>query len=429
MDVANLDDMEDYEEEPKKKSRWKRNLLIFIIVTPLLFGVYLYGNNKNFKKKVNTRLTKMPGFIGEYFRNNPTEAEKNEKIDYLSNYYIGLDSEAAADKIYIIKKEDEKLYVDLIRNMNAISSTKTEDIVLKIRNLELRKDLLISVYDQAKEDEEDMFFKEVARIERQDLSNTIMEIDRRFTDRNFIKVLGEVRDNKMGEILYYVDYDIRNHILNSFDNSKRISIENMIYEKAREESTLIDIAKLYETKPVDVILPVIGNTDNYSIEKLGVIYNNMSVVKSAELLSNIDDEEFIENILTAIKTEEKLKKLNTGTTRDISKAMEFFNDYTGKINNLVKVYEKMTPSKIADIVEKMIANEETISYFEFSSQENYNISDNKIIIDVLSKMRNQTLSKVLDTMDADIASKVTQALAKPKEIIEEVKLEDEGQLN
>lgn len=431
MEVANIDDFDEDETEIKKKkpSKWKRNLLITVIVVPLLSGVYLYNNNKGFKENVNKKLAKLPGVAGEYFRNNPTEAEKREKVDYLANYYVGLDSEAAADKIYIIKKEDEKLYVDLIRTMNGISTSKTEDILLKVRNLELRKDLLVSVYDQAKEEEKDLFLQEVSRIERQDILTSVMEIDRKFTDREFVKVLGEVRDDKLGEILYYVDYDIRNHILNSFDNKKRMDVENIIYARASEDSTLADIAKLYDTKPVETIIPIIGNTETYSIEKLAVIYNNMSAMKSAEVLSSIEDDKFIEELLTAVKRQESLDKKSTGLTRDISHAMEFFNDYNEKIKNLVSVYEKMAPKNVANIVEKMIKNEETISYFEFTAGENYNISDKKIVIDVLSKMKNQKLSKVMDVMNTETAAVVTQALAKPKDIVKEVRIENEGQLN
>lgn len=388
--------------------------LISLIVIPLSIVSLIYNSNKTFKNNVNNLLSKMPGIVGEYFRNYPTETERNEKISYLSSHFIALDSNIAADKLYIIKKDDEKLYVDIIRGMNSISVSKTEDIVVKVRNMELRKDLLFSIYDEAQKEENERFLSEVARFEKQDILTSLLETEKRFADREFLKIIGEVKEDKLGEILYYIDSDIRSYILDTFKEDKKTLIEGIIYEKTNEVNTLVDIAKVYETKPIDVAINAIGNTDNYSQYKLGVIYKNLSILKSAELLSNIKDEEFIEGLFASIMREEELTKSDTNITGDISKAMEFLNEYGNKIKDLVAIYEKMSPEKVAKIVEQMMKNTNTITSFELSVDEVYELSDSIIIVDVLSKMKNQTLSKVLDFMEPDKASQITRLLAKPK---------------
>lgn len=389
-------------------------LLICLIAVPLAIVSIIYNSNKSFKNNVNSLLTKMPGVVGEYFKNYPTETERNEKISYLSSHFMNLDSNIAADKLYIIKKDDEKLYVDIIRGMNSISVSKTEDIVVKVRNMELRKDLLFSIYDEAQKEENERFLSEVARFEKQDILTSLLETEKRFADREFLKIIGEVKEEKLGEVLYYIDPDIRNYILDTFKEGKKTLIEGIIYEKTNEVNTLVDIAKVYETKPIDVAINAIGNTDNYSQYKLGVIYKNLSILKSAELLSNIKDEEFIEGLFASIMREEELTKSDTNITGDISKAMEFLNEYGNKIEDLVAIYEKMSPEKVAKIVEKMMQNTNTITSFELSADEVYELSDSIIIVDVLSKMKNQTLSKVLDFMEPDKASQITRLLAKPK---------------
>lgn len=411
MDITNI------EEETKKGNKRSKTIVIIIltlVVVPLAIMTLIYNNNKSFENRINAMLTKMPGIMGEYFRNSPTESEKDEKIDYLANYFVKLDSNIAADKIYIMKKDDEKLYVDLIRSMNSISAPKAEEIVLKVRNIELRKDLLFSAYDEAREDEKGQFLSEVSRIERQDTLTTVLEIEKKFSNREFLKVLNEVRNDKMGEILYYIDFDIKSYVLDTFESDKRTVIEGIIYEKTNEANMLIDIAKLYETKPIDIAVKAIGNTENYSIQKLGTIYKNLSVLKSAELLSNIKDEKFIEELFTAIMREEELTKSGTNITRDISQGMEFLNEYQAKIKDLVIIYGKMSPDKVAKIVEKMMNNNTTITSFELNTEEIYELSDRVIIVDVLSSMKNQTLSKVFDFMEADKASQITQLLARPK---------------
>lgn len=404
--------------QKNKKDNKLAKIIIIVIVSliaiPLAIISLIYNNNKSFKNNVDNLLTKMPGVVGEHFRNYPTEIERNEKISYLSSYFINLDPNIAADKMYIIKKDDEKLYIDIIRGMNSISMAKTEEIIVKVRNMELRKDLLFSVYDDAQKEEQERFLTEVSRFEKQDLLSSLLETEKRFSDREFLKIVSEVKTDKLGEVFYYIDSDIRNFILDTFNESKRMVIEGIIYEKTSEVNTLVDIAKVYETKPIDVAIAAIGNADNYSQYKLGIIYKNLSVLKSAELLSNIKDEKFIEELFASIIREEELTKSDTNITSDISRAMEFLNEYGNKVKDLVAIYEKMSPEKVAKIVEQMMQNTNTITSFELSSEEVYELSDSIIIVDVLSKMKNQTLSKVLDFMEPDKASQVTRLLARPK---------------
>jgi flagellar motility protein MotE (MotC chaperone) len=398
-----------------KISRIISIVIISIVLVPLGITILIYSTNKNFKNNTNKMLSKMPGMIGEHFSNYPTEVEKDEKINYLSKHYIDLDPSVAADKMYIIKKDDEKLYIDILKEMNNISNSKTEEIVLKVRNMELRKDLLFSIYEEAQEEEKEQFQLEVNRIERQDILTSLLEIEKKFSDREFLKVLSEVKTDKLGEILYYVDSDISAYITNTFKESKKTSIEGVINEKTNEINTLIDVAKVYETKPLDMSIETIGNTEAYSLDKLGTIYRNLSILKSAELLSNIKDEKFIEDLFAAIIREEQLTKSETNITSDISKTMEFLNEYSNKVNNLVMIYEKMAPDKIAKIVEKMMQNTNTITSIEINSENIYELSDRTIIVDVLSKMKNQTLSKVFDYMEPDKASQITRLLARPKD--------------
>lgn len=402
----------------KEKNNTGKKVAIILFVTFILVPIgiitIIYKNNKNFQTDVNNILSKMPGVIGEHFKNLPTEDERNAKIIYLANYFLSLDTSVASDKIYIIKKEDEKLYINIIKEMNDISSKKTEEIVVKVRNTELRKDLLFSIYEDAQKDEEEKFMEEVSRIEKQDILITLIEVEKKYSDREFLKILKELKNEKLGEILYYSQIDYREYILNTLSSEKRMKIEGYIFEKDNEINKLVELAKLYETKPIDIALNAIGNNDNYEMEKLAIIYRNLSVMKSAELLSNIKDEIFVEELFSAIIRYEQLRKSDLNITSDINKTMEFINEYNLKIKDLVTIYEKMSPKKVADIINKMIENNDTITVLELNSEEIVQLSDSTIIIDVLSLMKNQTLSKVLDYMEPEKASQVTRLLAKPK---------------
>lgn len=409
-----MDDMKQKNTTKKKEGlKIAIILLISVIVTPLIIFSIIYNSNREFKNSANEILSKMPGALGGYFSNYPTEEEKKEKIEYLGKHYISLDTSAAVDKLYIVKKEDEDLYINLVKEMNEISTSKTEEIAIKIREMELRKDLLYSTYEEAREEKEEGFLNEVARFENQDIISSIEEIEKKFSDKTFLKILDEIKTDRISELLYYVDIDIRNYILDTFKDNKKDDIQKTISKKTREENNLIDIAKLYQTKPMEESIKLLGNTENYSINQLAIIYKNLSNIKSAILLSNIKDDEFIESLFVEIKKQDIIMDSQENTTENISKAIDFLNDYNKKIENLVGVYEKMESTQVAGIVEKMIDDVSTTTSLELNGEEVYAISDRLIILDVLSSIKNQTLSKILDSMEADKASKIISLLAQP----------------
>lgn len=409
MDSANINETE----KRSPKLRFLIILLIVLLLIPISILTLFYNLNQTFKRNANEFLSKMPGAVGNYFANIPTEMERREKIQYLSEYYLELDPNTAAEKIYILKKDDEKLYVELIKSMNSISFTKTEEIINRIRNMELRKDLLFSVYEEVLKEEEEKFLSEVTRIENQDIILSIREIENNYSDRDFLRVLEEVNIDTLGEILYYVDSDLQDYILSSFNHSKKNAILSVINRKTKEIIDLEEIAKVYETKPIDVAIDILGNTDTYSMDELAIIFSNLSVLKSSEILSNVEDENFIQDLFSSIIRYEGLRNSELNITQNISKGIEFFNEYSEKINDLVMIYDKMSPERVAKIVESMIGNTNPIASLELEEENILEISDRDIIIDVLSKLRKQNQSRILDYMEPETASHLTRLLASP----------------
>lgn len=414
MDLVDINESDNIDNK-NKKVNIKVILLVVFVIIPLLIGIIFYNVNIDFKNNVNGLLSKMPGSFGQYFKGTPTEEERLERIDFLADHFIKLEPSVAADKIYIIKKDNQKLYSDIIRGMNRISSEKTEEVVLRVRDIEMRKDLLASIYEEAIEDNKNNFSSEVSRVQGQSVNITVQEIERKFSSKEFLKILKNVSSEKMGEILYYTDPDIRNYIMDAFDLERRMRVELEISKIASEKDAMYDLAKYYETKPIEEMISTLGSTNIYDYSKLATIYRNMSVVKSAEILSEIEDDEFIEELFTAILVEDSLMGSENQLTRDISRTMEFVNEYKDKILKLVKVYGEMRPSHVGEIAEEMMENDETVTIFDFNLEETYELSDKVIIIDILSEVKRDQLSEILNSMKVDKAAKLTELLAKPKE--------------
>ena len=410
--------MENLELEKKKRPRkWLILVTVFIII-PLAILSLIYFNNVIFRSRVNNLLGKLPGVTGEYFRTIPTEEEREDKKLFLADYFLSLDPKIAADKLYIVKKDDERLYSEIVRLMNSKAPSKTEEIIKLIRNMELRKDLLFSIHDEIQEEKRSQFMEEVNRLESQDLLLTINEIENWIEmDSAFEEKLPDLialmDESRAADILFYIDEGIKDGILYSLSNDKKTSLESKISEKMIKQNNLIDLAAFYELKPVEVAIEEIGNTENYSVDELALIYKNLSVLKSGEILSKLDDDDFIQDLFTSIRRIEDLMGEEASITNEISKSIQFLTEYNRKIDDLVLVYEKMNPDRVAKIVEQMIDNNATVTALEINSEPVLEISDASIAIDVLSRMKNKSVSNIMNYISTDKASRLTQLLAKP----------------
>lgn len=415
--MENIEKME-IEQQNNKRGKRKWVIILTAIVLPILILSLLYFNNMSFKLRVNNLLSRVPGGIGDRFKTLPTDFDSQEKKAFLADYYLSLEPADAADKLYIIKKDDEQLYSEIIRLMNSNSSSKTGEIITLVRSLESRKDLLSSIYDEVQAEKEKQFQGEVSRLESQDLTLTIHEIENRYEKEADFKerlpqILSQMNENRVVNILFYIEDGLRGEILNKLDRDLKARLDNKLVSKNMERNNLISLASFYEAKPSDELLDEIGNSEKFSFEELGIIYKNLSILKSAEVLSQIEDDGFKEQLFTAIRREEELTGEESSVINDISRAVQFMTEYNSKIDDLVSTYNRMSPDRVARIVEKMMENEDTVTSLEINSEPLYEISDATIIVDVLSRMNNKTLSNIMDNMKTDNASKLTQMLARP----------------
>lgn len=393
-------------------------ILLVALITVALLGILIYRNNKTFKIKVNDFLSKIPGSIGRKFEENAVDGDSKEKLLELSNYYLGLNTDNAADKIFALKLQNESLFDSIIKSMNSVSSGKTEEILKRVRELELRKDSIGSLYNELEEESLNKINEQVSRFEGMETFIVINEIEQRLKiDKEFANELPYIMNNldekKASEILYYSKADIREKILLQLDENKRSKLDALILKKESEENKYADIAYLYDTKSIEDSIEEIGNTENYTIEELAKIYSNLNIVKSAEILSAVNDEEFIEELFNHIRMEEELKRPEEPLTLQLSEAMQFVSEYNKKVKELARVYEKMSPDRVALIVENMMENEDTVTSLEIDSEPVYKISDATIIMDVLSQMKKKTVSKVMNNMSTSKSSILSQKMVEP----------------
>jgi len=406
-------------QKDKKKSGIIKTVVLFILFflgIPLSILTVLYLVNDDVNNAVSDYLREAPGIVGEYFNKYPTEVEKNDKEIFLAKYYLSLDKESATDKLYIIKKDDELLYNNVIKRMNGISSSKTSEIIKLVRNIELRKDLLFNIYEEIIDEYETQLVDDVKRIEQMDINIAINEINNMIKNNTsnedtISSIFERLDEEKATEILYFLEPDISAKIMSTLRSDRRQTLETLLYEKAEDENKLKALANLFEAKNTQEAFEEIGNTDNYDLDQLALIYMSMDVKKASEILVYNTDEEFIRELFTNIEKQERLRGIEQSVTPNIAKAMSFINQYSERVNELVALYEKMDAIEAAGVVEKMLANKDKVSSLNINENSLFEISDSSIIIDVLKEMKKQSVSDILSNLESKKAAEITRILA------------------
>lgn len=410
----------------KKKKRGKVIyilLTLFILILIILSVlVLLYFTNEDFKSTIEGYKDKTEpfwekiSFWNDKSSSNLNESEISQKKEDIAEYYIqrGMD---AAYELYAIKTKDELLYSDIVKIMNQKSSSITSKLIKEIRNLDDMDDILTSIYNKIMDEDQSEIIDEARRLENMDIISAIDEIKLMMENKhlfieNINDILANMRDESVCNILYYMDEETRREIYSVLDEDLRSRINYMIKDKDRRYNELVDIARLYEDKPIDVLLYDIGNTETYDMDELAVIYSNLSILKSGEVLSRVNDDAFVQDLIETIREEEKLRKKDS-IVADINRIVQFIDEYNTRIDELVYLYENMEPNKAAAILENMLENSSTLSQFTLESEPVYEVTDSSVVLDVFRNMRKNSAAKILNYMKNENVTKLTQMLASP----------------
>ncbi|KNF08815.1 hypothetical protein CLPU_5c01220 [Gottschalkia purinilytica] len=404
----------------KRPFKIKSILLTVFILIPLAIMTLLYFASDTFRDKANGVLKNAP-IIGGIISKYPTKTEVNDKELSIARYYIEeLDKESAADKLYIIKKDDAKVYDTIIKKMNTVSSKKTQDIVKEIRNLELRKDLVSTLYEEIQTEKDKKVKAKASNLESMGTRAAIHEImDRTSIEEGELeKIFTYLSNNAAVEILHYIDGGTRSEImykLSNIDMKRKNELQGLLNEKRRKEEELEisaqNLAKVYGVKDPIKASEEIANTEKLSMDVLTRLYMNLDPKKSAEILVHSKDEKFNNELFESIISLEELRGVDQSVTVDITNVMNFLQDYNKKIDDLVVLYEKMTPDNAAKAIEKLLENKQEVTVFSIKEESGYKLSDHKIAMEILKKMKKPKVSKILGNLEPAKVAQITRVLA------------------
>lgn len=425
MSQAEQENQNPIEEKEKKEKKEKKPLKIGKLIITLLMvtiiipvGVFfaLYNLNEDFNKSATKILRQMPAPFNNIGRNDVEKLDElREKVMVVSDYYLTLDPEQAAEKLANVKNSDEELYYNIVQAMREKSSRKTENIISKVQVIDLRNDTLEEIYkeiDQSKAEELKTRVEQVTALDDYYAMKFIKEnyLDAGAIDE-LVTLLKQIDNQKVAYWMYFMNPADQVEIMNKIDRPYKNALRTILYDMKSKDDNLMNKANVFEVKDLDTTLSEIGSAEFYPVEDLAVIYSNLSLTKSSEILKNVSDEEFKKNLLESISKREKLTSDSNKIAENLEKTLDYLQEYDKKIQELADIYNRMTTAEVVKIVEKMMINDQRLEYFDMNGIEGIELTDEKIILDILDKLGKTKVSEIINQLDTRKATELTRKLA------------------
>lgn len=392
--------------------------MVFIMVPILILGA-IYYTNENAKMEMNKYLSKFPGKIGEYFKTYPTKEELNYQIESIAKYLVQIDSNRAIDKLILIKNKDETIYNNIIKSMFKFDSTKTKDILENIRKNSIKTNILISTLQQIENEKESeienqaKFYESLSTITAINKINSSLNT-KSLTYYNLSKIFESMKMEKAVNLLRYLDPDIQSKILNNFASSQnKYEIETKLSTLKDKEIKLKNLANIYSIENPTNLIKTIGNTDTYNMEELTVIYRNIGVLKSAQILSYIENDDFVFELINNIKEKEILINGEDFLTSDILKGIKIYKQFNNNIKELTAIYEKMNENKIAELIKRMLRNGSEPIKYTLDNGQVVSFTDEDIALSILKNFSQRKVATILSYLDNNLSSEISKKLAMP----------------
>ena len=400
-------------------------ILVAIIIVPFVFwgmGSVFSGGNTNNVAKINNKNISTQDFI-EFVNNsriNPNELKKNINNNVLEEILTQLISlkliKMEIESIGLILSE-ENLYNKITKDKNFkddnenFSRIKYEKFLLennisaieferKIKDSELQKNLFNYVIGGIKSPSfltKNLILQDTKEIELNYINLEEM-YKKEFSDNEISKY---INDNREDLKLDFIDLSYVKLTPEKITNNKEYSTEffkllDEIENNIANENTIENVIKKYDLDPnrinnvknnknEDSIVNEIYNKRNLS--KVNLIdmdeyYLLYEIKNSRKILPDINDKEFVDNVIEKIKN---LEKFNFN--KEILKKIETDNFSNEDFNNI---------SKSSDDIKKItIKSKDDNSFFNVDSLNLlYNLPENDFVL-IVDNKKNVYLTKII----------------------------------
>lgn len=408
--------------EKKKKGGGGKillTLLIIFIVVPLLGAGATYFLYPPFKVAANNVLSNLPGPVGSYFSNMPTEQETSDKINSISEYLLKVDTDRAVDKLSLIKKDDSAMYDSIVKTMLRINPNATKAIIEALRANSLTNDAASTTLEQIKKDQEEDYTKKAKFLEGLSVNTAVEEVN--FIVSNSVNGYREVAKTMdymdpiiAAKIMEKLPPDIFKKINLAMAEEKGALVRTEMTNRKSNIQSLGNTAQILSSQDVTKLVDTLGNTNTYKMDELAIIFINLGPIKAGKVLSGVEDDKFVNEVISAIKEKRIEDTGKDEITKDILKTLKIYKEFDDNVNELVTVYDKMKTDVVAVNITTLMKNNSSPKTYTLDNGENIVITDEDLALAILSKFSQKKIGDILSAVDDALSSELTRKLALPK---------------
>lgn len=295
-----------------------------------------------------------------------------------------------------------------------MDAAKTEQILERIREASIKKDVLMSTLEQIRKDQMEDLKKKAKHYESLSLPDAVIEIQNQLMGggisyKDMARIIEYMNEQNAAKILKNLDGEIAVNLLSRFESpEKSKKIEELMQKLGSEEQKLVSIAQVYNEKKPEELIEEIGNTQKYKLDELAVIYRNMHVSQSAQVLAQVEDKDFISQLFNKMKMDERLASGESGITDDLARVIKIHQDYNKKVNELVKIYSQMDARRAGEVIAELFKSSNAVQRYTLNNGETVVITDQDLSIDILERLQPKKAGEILDTLDIQLASQISK---------------------
>lgn len=407
---ANSEEIEDtYEEDEEEDGKKKNRLPLYILIAFLMSGIIMYFVSSDFKKATNGILSKVP-VVGSMFEDKKVEKTKDQRVEELASYYLTMDVDRAVDKLIAIKKDDKKLYEEIISEMIIQSQKQGAIIKSSIEEKEKKKDLLQEAYDSMEKEKLSELQNLAKEYNSQGLIFALKDFQNRFLSNYDFEeaalLLENLKPDFSAKILYHMNSSIAPEIENGLKSSYRKDVER---EKRKYEEFIRknqSKAQVYSKKDVEIAAKELSNQENFAVQDLSVIFSNMDYLAAAKILNEFEDKDYVKQVLDGVKETQDINSTITamaGQSEAIAKSMKIYGNFEKDVDKLKKAYEKMDALSLANMIVQMGTHKPIKSNeYKIDDTRSFKITEEDMMIVALKKMKPDFLSQVIKSIQREV---------------------------
>lgn len=392
-------------------------LLIFFIVIPVLGLVGFYLINDTFQYRLNAALSDAP-VVGSYFGSLPTRAEKDEQVRSIAEYYLEIGADRAVDKLALMKSQDGEVYDDIVRVMMQMDPNSTRYILEAIRDNEMKGNVVSSTLDEINNEVDSELQASADELVAIPLETVRDEMYKIINDglnghRNLARILEKMDPTAAYERIGLLDDVDQSKVMEFLDSTVKEDIRKEMNNDLMNTQKLISMSEIYNSKDADELVSTLGDTSTYSIDELAIIFNEIGVLKTGEILSQVEDEQFITSIITKMKNNEILENGSDEITKDILKTLKIYKDFDDNILQLTNIYGTMSSEEVANLLKRLITNSSLPQVYVLDSGDVITISDEMMAYEVLKNFDDTRIAEIIGYFEDSLASEVSKKLTVP----------------